>query len=104
MDQPRIIHLRPLTIASFNPRIQVQGNFAFNETITVRIRLELIDMVIFESVEKAFTNSTTLWLDHDDILRLLPPKSVIWSILVDAKASSAATDAIVQVSVYGVTT
>jgi hypothetical protein len=96
--------LRPLTISSFKPRIQVQGSFAENETITVRFRLEFVDNVISRSVEKSFSNSTTVWLSDDDMLQLLPSQSVIWAILVDAKASSASTDAAVQISVYGVTT
>jgi hypothetical protein len=97
------IQLRPLTIADFKPKIQVQGSFANNETITVRFRLEFVDNVISQSVEKSFSNATTLWLDDDDILKMLPSQSVIWDILVDAKASSASTDAVVRISVYGIT-
>jgi len=97
-------HLRPLTIADFKPKIQVQGSFVRNETITVRFHLQFLDNVISPSVEKTFTNSTTLWLDDDDLLRMLPSQSVIWEILVDAKASSLSTDAIVKISFYGVTT
>ena len=97
-------HLRPYTISSFKPKIQVRGSFANNETITVRFRLEFVDNIISRSVEKSFSNSTTLWLSDDDLLRLLPSQSIIWAILVDAKASSASTDAVVQVSFYGVTT
>jgi hypothetical protein len=70
----------------------------------VRFRLEFVDNVISRSVEKSFSNSTALWLDDDDILKMLPSQSVIWNILVDAKASSESTDAVVQVSVYGITT
>ena len=95
------IQLRPLTITSFKPRIQVQGGFANGETVTVRFRLEFVDNVISGSVEKSFSNSTTLWLSDDDILKLLPSQSVIWAILVDAKTSSASTDAVVQISIYG---
>ncbi len=98
------IQLRPLTIADFKPKIQVQGSFANNETITVRFRLEFVDNVISQSVEKSFSNATTLWLDDDDILKMLPSQSLIWEILVDAKASSASTDAVVRISVYGITT
>ncbi len=98
------IQLRPLTIADFKPKIQVQGSFAYNETVTVRFRLEFVDNVISPSVEKSFTNSTTLWLSDDDMLRMFPSESVIWNILVDAKVSSASTDAVVQVSVYGIVT
>jgi hypothetical protein len=98
------IQLRPLTISSFKPRVQVQGSFTQNETITVRFRLEFVDNVISRSVEKSFINSTTAWLSDDDLLQMLPSQSVIWAILVDAKASSASTDAAVQISVYGITT
>jgi hypothetical protein len=98
------IQMRPLTIASFKPKIQVQGSFAGNETVTVRFRLEFVDNAISGSVEKSFSNSTAMWLSDDDILKMLPSQSIIWDILVDAKASIASTDAIVQVSVYGTVT
>jgi hypothetical protein len=45
-----------------------------------------------------------MWLSDDDMVRLFPSQSIIWAILIDAKASSASTDATVQVSIYGVTT
>ena len=98
------VQMRPLTITSFKPKIQVQGSFAGNETITVRIRLEFVDNVISRSVEKSFSNSTAAWLSDDDMLQLFPSQSVIWAVLVDAKANSASTDAAVQISVYGITT
>ncbi|MEM2108249.1 MAG: hypothetical protein QXL10_03070, partial [Candidatus Bathyarchaeia archaeon] len=91
------IQMRPLTIASFKLKIEVQGSFGYNETITVRFRLEFVDNVISPSVEKSFSNATTLWLSDDDVLRMFPSQSVIWNILVDAKASSAATDAVIKV-------
>jgi hypothetical protein len=99
-----IVQIRPLTIASFNPKIQVTGSFAHNETVTVRIRLEFIDNTISGSVEKSFTNSSALWLDDDDMLRLFPSESVIWALMVDAKVDSVSTDATAQFSVYGITT
>jgi len=98
------IQIRPLNIASFKPKIQVQGTFIHNETVTVRLRLEFLDNVVSQSVEKSFTNSSALWLDGDDMLKLFPSESVIWAILVDAKVNSASTDASVQISIYGVTT
>jgi hypothetical protein len=98
------VQIRPLTIASFKPKIQVTGSFVHNETVTVRIRLEFIDKSISGSVEKSFTNSSALWLDDDDMLRLFPSESVIWTIMVDAKVDSTSTDATAQVSLYGITT
>ncbi len=98
------LHLRPDTISSFKPKIQVQGSFANDETITVRFRLEFIDNTISKSIEKTFTNSTSLWLSDDDMLRFFPSQSIIWAILVDAKASSTSTDDTVQISLYGITT
>jgi hypothetical protein len=98
------IQIRPLTIASFKPKIQVQGSFAHNETVTVRLRLEFVDNAVSGSVEKSFTNSSALWLDDDDMLKLFPSESVIWAILVDARVNSATTDAAVQFSIYGITT
>jgi hypothetical protein len=96
--------LRPSTISSFKPKIQVQGSFANNETITVRFRLEFLDNTISDSVVRTFTNTTTTWLSDEDMLRLLPSQSIIWAILIDAKADSTSTDATVQISLYGVTT
>jgi hypothetical protein len=98
------VQIRPLTIASFKPKIQVQGSFAHNETVTVRLRLEFVDNAVSGSVEKSFTNSSALWLDDDDMLKLFPSESVIWAILVDARVNSASTDATVQFSIYGITT
>jgi hypothetical protein len=96
--------IRPLTIASFKPKIQVQGSFVHNETVTVRLRLEFPDNVISASIEKFFTNSSALWLGDDDMLKLFPSESVVWAILVDAKVNSKSTDASVQFSIYGITT
>ncbi len=97
------IQRRPLTISVFKPRIQVQGTFSGGETVTVRFRLELIDNVISESVEKVFENATTVWLSDDDLLRLFPSQDIIWAILVDAKSSNAVTSVVVKVDVYGQT-
>jgi hypothetical protein len=96
-------HLRPNTILFFKPEIQVHGSFAENETIRVRFQLEFLDNTMSRSVEKTFINSTTMWLSDDDMLRMFPSQSIIWSILIDAKANSASTDATVQVCIYGVT-
>ncbi len=98
------IHARPLTISSFKPRLRVQGSFADGETVTVRIRLELLDNTISASVEKTFTTSSTLWLSDGDMLRLFPSQNVIWAILVDAKSNLESTDVVVKIDVYGTAT
>jgi hypothetical protein len=97
------IHNRPLTISNFNTKIQVEG-LAEDETVTVRVRLEFIDNVISQSVEKSLTNATSVWLTQDDMMRLYPSQDVIWAILVDARTGSASTSASVTVDVYGLTT
>jgi hypothetical protein len=98
------IHARPLTISSFKSKIQVQGNVAAGETVTVRVRLEFVDNVISQSIEKTLTNTTSVWLTDDDILRLFPSQNVVWAILVDAKTTSASTSASVSVDIYGIAT
>jgi hypothetical protein len=97
------IHDRPSTIASFRPRIQVQ-NLADDETVSVRVRLEFVDNVISQSIERAFTNVSSVWLTDEELLRLFPSQNVIWAILVEAKTTSLVTDALVTVDVYGITT
>ena len=97
------IHYRPSTIASFKPRIEVQ-NLAMGETVTVRVRLEFVDNVISQSIERSFTNSSSIWLTDDELLRVFPSQDVIWAILIDAKTSNTDTDAYVAVDVYGDTT
>ncbi len=98
------IQVHPATIASFKPKITVQGGFLSNETVTVRFRLEFVDNVVSSSVEKSFNSSGSLWLSDDDFLQLYAYPDVIYAILVDAKVSSAVTDATVQVDIYGMTT
>lgn len=91
---------KPLKIVTFKPKIAVQGSFSQGETITVRIRFELVDNV-FTTVERIFSNSSTVWLSDDEMLHLSPSQNVVWSVIVDAKSSSASTDATVTVSGYG---
>jgi hypothetical protein len=95
------IQTLPLKIFSFKPKIQVDGSFANNEIVTVRIRLEFVDNVISNSVVKTFTSSGAVWLTDDEMMELYPSQSVIWAVLVDAKSSSSSTNAVVTVSGYG---
>jgi hypothetical protein len=91
----------PLRIFTFTPKIQVTGNFASNETIIVRIRLQFADNVISNSVTKTFTNSTTLWLTNDDMMQLYPSQNIIWAVVVDAKSSYSSTSVTATLSGYG---
>ena len=95
------IHIDPLTISSFKAKMQVQGSFSNNETVTVKFRLAFIDNTVSQSVEKQLTGNTSVWLSDDDILLMYPSQNIIWRILVEAKASSPSSDATVRVSVYG---
>jgi hypothetical protein len=103
-QQPTIIQMRPSTMASFKPRINVQGSFSHNETVTVRFRLEFVDNVVSSSVEKAFNAPASVWLSDDDLISMFPSQNVVYAILVDAKVNTALSDASVQVDVYGTTT
>ena len=98
------LHDRPLTISNFKPKIQVQG-LSTGETVTVRVRLEFVDNVMSQSVEKTFTTSpTSTWLSDDDLLRLFPSQDVVWAILIDAKSNLNSSSAVVKVDIYGETT
>ncbi len=102
-QQPIVVEMRPQRISSFKPHISVQGSFDSNETVTVRIRLELVDNSISGNVEKIFNVNSSIWLTDDDMMELYPSENVVWAILVDAKVNSAASNATVQVSLYGTT-
>lgn len=95
------IQVRPLRIFSFKPKIEVDGSFLNNETVTVRIRIEYLDNVMSNPVTRTFTSKDSVWLTDDEMLRLFPSQSVIWAIWVDAKSSATSTDATVKISGYG---
>jgi len=101
--QPVTVQLRPATITNFKPQISVKGSFSINETVTVRVRLEFVDNVISEAVEKVFKASDVIWLDDLDLLNLFASQNVVYAILFDAKVNKANSDAIVQISLYGTT-
>jgi hypothetical protein len=95
------VEVRPLTVFSFKPKIEVAGSFSNNEIVTVRVRIEYIDNIISASVIRTFTNKSSVWLSDDDMMQLFPSQSIIWAILIDAKTSSASTDTTVKISGYG---
>lgn len=98
------VQLRPGTITNFKPKITVQGTFNANETVTVRVRLEFVDNVVSDAVEKIFKTSDAVWLDNEDFLGLFASQNVVYAVLFDAKVNNANSDARVQVSLYGTTT
>jgi|WetSurMetagenome_2_1015567.scaffolds.fasta_scaffold06845_5 hypothetical protein len=98
----QIIQAQPATIATFTPKINVQGSFGSNESITVRIRLEYVDNGVSSPVEKMFNSTGSVWLTNDDLLQLYASQNVIYAIMVDAK-SSTQTDATVAIDVFGTT-
>jgi hypothetical protein len=95
------IEVTPLNIFTFEPKILVQGSFANNETVTVRVRLLFADNVISNPVTQTFTSSGVAWLSNDQILTLFPSQSVIVGVVFDAQSSVSTTNAVVTVSGYG---
>jgi hypothetical protein len=95
------IQALPLDIYTFEPKIQVDGSFINNETVTVRIRLQFADNVFSSPVTQTFTSSGAVWLSNDQILELFPSQSVILGVVFDATSSASSTNAVVTVSGYG---
>jgi hypothetical protein len=95
------IQASPLNIYMFEPKIQTEGSFANNQTVTVRVRLLFADNVISNPVTQTFTSSGAVWLSNDQILTLFPSQSVVVGIVFDAQSSAGTTDASVTVSGYG---
>jgi hypothetical protein len=95
------IRMQPLNIYNFKLKINIQGNFASSETITVRIRCETVDNVYVGDLIKHYTATTSEWLSDDDMLTLVPSENVIWAILIDAQTNRAQSNAVVTVNGYG---
>ncbi|MCL2173574.1 MAG: hypothetical protein FWB84_08095 [Candidatus Bathyarchaeota archaeon] len=91
----------PLKIASFKPKIEVNGNFNHGETITVRVKLEYIDNTYSKEIEKVFFSGSTVWFTDDDLLEMYPSQNIVTAIIVDAACSLNSTDATVKISGYG---
>jgi len=95
------IQVLPLRIFSFEPEIQVQGSFANNEVVTVRIRLIFADNVVSNSVTQTFTSSGSVWLSNSQMMQLYPSQDIIVGVVFDAQSSASTTNAVVTVSGYG---
>lgn len=97
-------HIRPLRITSFKTKIQINGPFANNEIITIRIKLSFIDNTYSPiALVKTFTNNTIVWLTDEDMLNLLPSQNIIWSIEMEAKSNMSISENSALISVYGTT-
>ena len=95
------IQVRPLTIFSFRPKLEVNGVFKNNEIVTVRIRIEYVDNILSTPVIRTFNQSTSIWLTDDEIMQLFPSQSIIWAIWFDAKSNEGSTSVTVRASIYG---
>ena len=95
------IQALPLQIFTFEPKIQVDGSFINNETVTVRIRLEFADNVISNGITQTFTSSGAVWLSNDQMMELYPSQDIILGVVFDAQSSASSTNAVVTVSGYG---
>jgi hypothetical protein len=95
------IQALPLDIYTFEPKIQVNGSFANEETVTVRVRLQFADNVFSTPVTQTFNSTGAVWLSNDQILELFPSQSVILGVVFDATSSASSTNAVVTVSGYG---
>jgi hypothetical protein len=95
------IQALPLQIFTFEPKIQVDGSFINNETVTVRIRLEFADNVVSNAVTETFTISGAVWLSNDQMMELYPSQDIILGVVFDAQSSASSTNAVVTVSGYG---
>lgn len=91
----------PLNIVAFEPKIQVGGVLASGETITVRVRLLLVDNVVSSAITQVFNSTGSAWLSNDQMLQLFPSQSVVIGVVFDAQSNVSTTNAVVTVSGYG---
>ena len=103
----QVVQIHPATIASFQAKVNVNGGFVYNETVTVRFRLEFVDNGVtseVNAVQKSFNSTGSVWLSNDDLMKLYPSLNVIYAIWIDAQVSSTYSDASVHVDLFGTTT
>jgi hypothetical protein len=95
------IQALPLQIFTFEPKIQVDGTFPNNESVTVRIRLQFADNVFSNGITQTFNSSGAVWLSNDQLLQLYPSQNIILGVVIDAQSSASSTNAVVTISGYG---
>jgi len=88
-------------IGSLNVRVQVEGNFSAEETIYVRFKFRFIDGSFSKQLEISFSDAGILWLSQDYWLDIWPSRTIISSLVVDAKTTASASNVTVAISVYG---
>ncbi len=93
--------MQPLEMFMFKPKIEV-SNLASNEIVKVRVRFEFLDNVVGNSVEKSFSSNQAIWLSDDDMMRLYPSQSMIYSVLFDAQSNQGSSNAKIMVGGYGI--
>jgi len=90
-----------LALGSLNVKVKVEGNFSEEEIVYVRFKFKFIDGSFSKQLEISFNETGTLWLSQDDWLDIWPSRTIISSLVVDAKTTASASSATVTVSVYG---
>ncbi|MDH7476826.1 MAG: hypothetical protein QHH17_00375 [Candidatus Bathyarchaeota archaeon] len=95
---PKYLHF---SMSTLHIKIQVEGDFSENETVTVRLKLKSIDDSYSRDLTKTFNSNITIWLDHDDLFSIWPTMSIISSLVLDAKTNVASSNVRVYISIYG---
>jgi hypothetical protein len=89
------------SMSTIHLKIQVEGKFSENEVIMVRLKLKFIDESYSKDLTKNFNSTATIWLDHEDLLTILPTMNIISSLALDAKTNMASSNVKVYIWIYG---
>lgn len=95
---PKYLHF---SMSTLHLKIQVEGNFSENETVTVRLKLKSFDDSYSKDLTKTFNSNATIWLDHDDLFTIWPTMNIISSLVLDAKTNETSSNIRVYISIYG---
>lgn len=90
-----------LALSSLNVKVQVEGNFSAEETVYIRLRFKFIDDSFSKHLEMRFNETGTKWLSNDDLLDIWPTRTIVSSLVVDAKTTAYTSNISVIVSAYG---
>lgn len=95
---PKYLHF---SMSMLHLKIQVEGDFSENETVTVRLKLKSVDDSYSKDLTKTFNSNTTIWLGHDDLFSVWPTMNIISSLVLDAKTNVASSNIKIYISIYG---